>query len=143
MKKLFVVLGAMAFVFASCSNPKETAVQEETQATHECQQKEKKHNHCKEMCAEKKASCEAWKDWENQTAEKKAELIAAEKQRINEKIAKCEAREAEIKVKKDEFKAKWSKIDQLDIEAQKALIDEYGSWRKKPCDKNKTNCCNK
>lgn len=143
MKKLFVVLGAMSFVFASCSNPQETAVQEETQAKHECQQNKNQHSNCNEMSAEQKSCCETWKDWENLTSEKKVELIAVQKQKINEKIANCEAREAEVKAKKEEFKTKWSKFDQLDIEAQKALINEYGSWHKKPCHKSKTDSCNK
>ena len=46
-------------------------------------------------------------------------------------MAEMDAREAEMKAKREEFKAKWANFDQLDIEGQKALIDEFGCCKKK------------
>ena len=133
MKKLSVVLGAICFIFAACSNPQQTPTQDENQQKQECQKKEGDHKCCNEMTPEQKAACEAWKNWENQTPEKKAELITARKAKIDKKMAEMEAREAEMKVKKEEFKAKWATFDKLDIEAQKALIDEFCALHHKPC----------
>ncbi|NLJ82231.1 MAG: hypothetical protein GX330_03800 [Bacteroidales bacterium] len=125
MKKLSILLGVATFLFVACSNPQETTTQDENQAKHECQKKEKRHECCKEMTVEQKERCDAWKDWENQTPEKKAELITSKKEYIEGKLAKMEAKEAERKAKKDEFKEKWANFDNLDIEAQKNLIDEF------------------
>ena len=46
-------------------------------------------------------------------------------------MAEMDAREAEMKAKREEFKAKWANFDQLDIEGQKALIDEFGCCKQK------------
>ena len=141
MKKLSVAIGAVCFVFASCSNPQETTVKEDCKAKQECQKQDQKHNCCKEISAEEKAFCDAWKDWKNQTPEKKAELISKQKERINGKMAEWEAKEAEAKAKREEFKTKWSTFDQLDIEAQKTLIDEYGCWNKRKHHHKTGNSC--
>ncbi len=132
MKKLTAILVISSFIAAACTNVKEEPTQKENQEQCEQVKKNNKHERYKKMTPEQKANCEAWKNWENQTPEKKSELILAKKEKIEKKIAEMEAREAKMKTKKEEFKAKWANFDNLDIEAQKALIDEFGCCHKKP-----------
>ena len=141
MKKIALALATLSFIFASCNNPKESAAVEETPAQQECQHKKDGENkHCKEMTEEQKARCEAWKNWEEQTPEKKAEMIAERKACIDKKIADQETRAAEMKAKREEFKTKWANFDKLDMEAQKALIDEFHSCHKKCYGDKKHEC---
>lgn len=143
MKKVSVLFGVVCFIFAACSNPQQTTKQDENQPKEECKKMEGGPEHCKDMTPEQKAACEAWKNWENQTPEQKATLIAERKAKIDKKMAEMEAKEAEMKAKREEFKAKWAKFDKLDIEAQKALIDEFISMHHKPCFKPEGGCSNK
>lgn len=150
MKRLTATLAILFFITAACTNAqdkKETTEQSENQAECQHHKKEGEHKNCKEMSPEQKANCEAWKDWDNQTPEKKAELIAYKKEKINEKMAEMKAKREEFKAKREEFKAKWANFDQLDIEGQKALIDEFGCCKQKNHCKhhegeNKTPCKN-
>ena len=126
MKRIALTLATVCFIFVACNNQQEATPVDENQPKHECQhKKDGQHKPCKEMTEEQKAMCEAWKNWDDQTPEKKAELIAKKKECIDKKIAEQEAKEAEMKAKKEEFKAKWANFDKLDIDAKKALIDEF------------------
>ncbi|MDR0364265.1 MAG: hypothetical protein LBH92_04530 [Bacteroidales bacterium] len=115
---------------------------------------EKKDGCCKELTEEQKAEIVAWNDWDNQTPEKKQELVANRKACMDKKIAeckeKCEGKMEECKDKKEqcpekeakcaEMKAKWEKWDTLTLEEQKALLDAMAP--KKCCkDGQKESCC--
>ena len=124
MKKLAIIVCACSLIFAGCQNKE---VKTDETAAPEPQEEQM----CPEM-QKKKAMCEAWQQWDQQTDEMKAELIADRKA----KIAECEAKKAECGAKKAEFEAKkaefektwaenWAKFDELGIEEQKALIDNY------------------
>lgn len=120
------------FFFASCGNK---AAAPADPVKEECQQEKC----CKELTEEQKAEMEAWKDWDNQTDEKKAELIGMRKACIEEKMGKCDAAKEECPEKAAkcaEFKAKWDNFDNLTIDEQKALIDEFGC-----CKKEGEKCC--
>ncbi|MDD4848692.1 MAG: hypothetical protein PHR53_08020, partial [Bacteroidales bacterium] len=105
---------------------------------------------CHEMTPEEKAFQADWENWATQTEEKKAELVATAKQKLDEKRAACEAKKAalteeekaecakkeaemteECKAKKAEMEAKKAELDaklanwaNLTVEEQKVLIDE-------------------
>ena len=149
MKKLTLAIAALSFVLVSCNNQPKPEQAVGNQPKQECENQKGQHKCCKDMSEEQKAMFEAWKDWDNQTPEKKAELIAKRKECIDKKIVEQETREAEMKVKKGEFKAKWANFDKLDIEAQKVLIDEFrncmhprhdGDMNREGCRKDTTPC---
>lgn len=133
MKKLSVMAVALCFVFASC-NKKQDVVAIET-PVEEPQQEEQVNP---EMAAAK-AMCEAWHNWDQQTQDKKIELIADRKAKIT-KMEACKAKKAEFESQKTEFEKtwtdKWTNFDNLEIEEQKALIDNYMKF-------NRPECCNK
>ena len=123
MKKLFVCAFAACIALASCCNKTET---EETTVP---PMPEEQANPEMEKC---KAQCEAWQNWDQQTDEQKAELIADRKAKITEaeaKKAECAAKRAEFEAKKAEFEANWAanwaKFDEMSMDEQKALIDDY------------------
>ena len=149
MKKFMFVAIAGLFVFASCGNKAKevtTETEEVTQVDTKC---------CKELTEEQKADCAAWKDWDNQTPERKQELVNKKKECIDkcmaEKEAKCaESKEActktdEEKAKCAEFKAKWDAFATLTVDEQKALIDEIKCCKesKKCCKEEGENACEK
>ncbi|MDR3047572.1 MAG: hypothetical protein LBU51_08190 [Bacteroidales bacterium] len=154
MKKLWMVAVVCAFVFASCGNKAPKTEENQT-----CDQTEQKC--CKEMTEEQKADCAAWKDWDNQTDEAKAQLVEKFKTCIDTKMAEakkcCEAKKdgadkKECTEKKEcpekaakcaEFKAKWDNWENLTIDEKKALIDQKMECCKAKCDKEKKGCCDK
>lgn len=134
MKKLFMIAIAGLFFFASCGNKPVTPAEEPVKE--ECN----KEQCCKELTEEQKAEMEAWNDWDNQTDEKKAELLANRKACIDQKMAekkecKKEGEEPseECKAKCAERQAKWDSWATLTMDEQKALIDEFGGCCKKEC----------
>ena len=97
----------------------------------------------KECCKEKAECCQAWADWANLKSDKKTELIQAAIEKHNACKAKCEEKKAECATKQAEFDAKWATISNLDIEAQKALIDEIFAACPSKCCKDSEKCCKK
>lgn len=141
MKRLALTLATVCFIFVACNNQQKATPVDENQPKQECKnQKDGQHQGCKEMTEEQKATCEAWKNWDNQTPEKKAELVAKRKECIDKRMAEQEARQAEMKAKRDEFKAKWANFDKLDINAKKALIDEFSQCCKHQGDMRHEGC---
>ncbi len=147
MKKLMLLIAAACFVFVSCNNkPAEdqVATEENTEVTEE-------HHCCHEMTEEQKAFKADWENWENQTDERKAELIAKAKECFDQRMAEfeahkaeCEANKPECEAKKAECEAKKAEIDKvmanwdnMTIEEQKAFFDENA-----PCCKEHK-CCHK
>lgn len=130
MKKLLMIVVAGLFVFSSCGNNKTAeTVTTETTVQEECTQGEK--GCCKEMTEEQKADMEAWKNWDNQTAEKKQELLAKRKEMIDQKMAEkgeCqkEGCSEECKTRNAELKAKMDNWANLTMDEQKALVDGFG-----------------
>ena len=124
MKKLFVIVCACGLIFTGCKNKEVTEETTEPVAPQE-EQMDPEMEKCKAMC-------EAWQNWDQQTDEMKAELIADRKAKITEQEARkaeCEAKKAEFEAKKAEFEKtwaeNWAKFDELSIDEQKALIDNY------------------
>ena len=135
MKKLAVLVSALCFVFVgcNCSTPAPETTTEDT--TEKCEGKKE----C-QLTEEQKAEMAAWNDWDNQTPEKKAELVANRKACIDKKMAekaeKCDATKEqcpEKKAKCEEMKAKWDNWNNLTIDEQKALLDEVKCCGKKQC----------
>lgn len=123
MKKLAIIVCACSLFFVGCKNNNEVIEVVEDPVMEEQIDPEV------EKC---KAMCEAWQNWDQQTDEQKAELIAARKAKITEleaKKAECEAKKAECEAQKAEFNKtwaeNWAKFDEMGIEEQKALIDNY------------------
>lgn len=124
MKKLAIIVCACGLIFAGCQNKEVTEETTEPVAPQE-EQMDPEMEKCKAMC-------EAWQNWDQQTDEMKAELIADRKAKITEQEARkaeCEAKKAEFEAKKAEFEKtwaeNWAKFDELSIDEQKALIDNY------------------
>ena len=143
MKKLAVLMSVFCFVFVACNNNQKTPATEET--TEQCEKKcEGKHD-CK-MTEEQKADMEAWKNWDNQTAEKKEELVAKRKACIDKKMAekseKCDAEKKEQCPEKEakcaEMKAKFDNWNNLTIDEKKVLLDEMQP--KKCCKDGEKKC---
>ena len=116
MKKLFLVLGLVTVLLASCCNNNQKGAQK-CDGKHEqkCEQKcdgkhdhkcEGKHDHDCKMSPEMKATFEKWNNWDNLTAEEQTELVAQVKSCIDkcdaEMKTKCEAKKAECEAKKAE-----------------------------------------
>lgn len=146
MKKTLLsllIVGVMAS-FVSCGNNKKEAATETdaTEVKKECCEAEK--SCCKEMTEEQKADMAAWNDWDNQTAEKKDELLGKFKACIDKKASECGTKE-ECAEKKEAcpekeaacaaFKAQLANWDNLTVDEKKVLIDSMPK-----CDKEKA-CC--
>ncbi len=124
MKKLTAILCMCSLMTIGCKNNKEVpAVVAEDPEVQEQVDPEM------EKC---KAQCEAWQNWDQQSDEQKAELISARKEKITEREAmkaECEAKRAEFEAQKAEFEKtwaeKWANFDNLNMEEQKELIDNY------------------
>lgn len=123
MKKLAVIVCACSLIFAGCKNKE--VIEEPVVTEPQEEQVDPEVEKCKAMC-------EAWQNWDQQTDEQKAELIADRKAKIAEREAKkaeCEAKKAEFEAQKAEFEKtwaeNWAKFDELSVEEQKALIDNY------------------
>lgn len=124
MKKLTAILCMCSLMTIGCKNNKEVpAVVAEDPEVQEQVDPEM------EKC---KAQCEAWQNWDQQSDEQKAELISARKAKITEREAmkaECEAKCAEFEAQKAEFEKtwaeKWANFDNLNMEEQKELIDNY------------------
>lgn len=151
-----VTIGLLA-ALTSCGGtdkPKDAAKETKTECADKKDSaccKEKKEGCCKELTEEQKADMAAWNDWDNQTPEKKQELVTKRKECIDKRMAekkeKCEAKEGEEKKecpeaakKCAEFKAKWDNWANLTIDEQKALIDECTACCKKACEKKEGEC---
>lgn len=134
MKKLAIIVCACGLIFAGCQNKE---VKTDETAAPEPQEEQM----CPEM-QKKKAMCEAWQQWDQQTDEMKAELIADRKAKITEQEARkaeCEAKKAECEAKLAEMKAKWENFATMTIDEQKDLIlERLGSCEDgdKPCCKH-------
>ena len=160
MKKLMLFIAAACFVFVSCNNkPAEETVapEENTEVTEE-------HHCCHEMTEEQKAFKADWENWENQTEERKAELIAkakecfdkrmeemeahkaemeANKPECEEHKAECEAKKAECEAKKAEIDKILANWDNMTIEEQKAFFDENAPCCHHKCHKGEGEGCHK
>jgi hypothetical protein len=144
MKKLAVLISVCCFVFASCNN-KPAPEQVDEVAPETCEAKKE----CCQMTEEQKADMAAWKDWDNQTIEKKEELVAKCKACIDKKMAEkkeqCDAEKTEAcpekKAKCEEMKAKFDNWDNLTLDEKKALLDEMSCCKKKCCKDGEKKCC--
>lgn len=162
MKKLMLLIAAACFVFVSCNNKPA----EETVATEENTEVAAEGQHCCQMTEEQKAFKADWENWENQTEERKAELIAKAKECFDKRMAECEAHKAECEANKPECEAKKAECeahkaeceakkaeiekimanwDNMTIEEQKAFFDENAPCCKghKCCKEAKEGCCKK
>jgi hypothetical protein len=128
MKKLAVLISVFCFIFVACNNNQPAPATEEP--TEQC---DKKHGEKEcQMTEEQKADMEAWKNWDNQTTEKKEELVAKRKACIDKKMAekseKCDAEKKEQCPEKEakcaEMKAKFDNWNNLTLDEKKALLDE-------------------
>ncbi|MDR2836180.1 MAG: hypothetical protein LBV69_08325 [Bacteroidales bacterium] len=136
MKKLMYLLIPIMILVVSCCNNKPAEGTEGAEGTCCKEKKECCKDGEKKCCAEKKECCKEWADFENQTPEKKVELVKVAIEKINVCRAECEAKQAECKAKKAELDAKWATIETLDVDAQKALIDEVMAFGKPCCKKD-------
>lgn len=137
---MFAIAGL--FVFASCGNKTQEPAAVENAPQKECQHK--KDSCCHEMTEAEKAEMEAWKNWDQQTPEKKQELITKKKECLDKKIAEKEARQAEMQAKFNDFKTKLAGWDKLTIDEQKSLIEEYCAISCHPKHHgDKQGCCKK
>jgi hypothetical protein len=144
MKKLVVLIGLVCFVFTACNN-KTTQTEEPQQEPQQEQKCEEQKGCCSEMTEEQKAEMEAWKDWDNQTDERKAELVASGKACLDKMMAEkkscCEQKEGEEKkecckdkeAKCAEMKAKFDNWDNMTVEEKKALLDGVAACCKEKC----------
>lgn len=82
--------------------------------------------------------CKAWTDWNNQSKENKEALVKNAIEFINAKKAECAAHQAKMDSIQAIVEEKLATIETLDVEAQKALLDEICTMTK-PCCKAK--CC--
>ena len=132
MKKLMLLIAAACFVFVSCNNKSA----EETVATEENTEVAAEEQHCCQMTEEQKAFKADWENWENQTEERKAELIAKAKECFDKRMAECEAHKAECEAKNGEIEKVMANWDNMTIEEQKAFLGE-GCCKdgQKPCEK--------
>lgn len=152
MKKLMLFIAAACFVFVSCNNKPA----EETVATEENTEVTEEHHCCHEMTEEQKAFKADWENWDNLTAERKAELIAKAKECFDNRMAEfeahkaeCEANKPECEKKKAECEAKKAEIDKIlanwdnmTVEEQKAFFDENAPCCHGPkCHKEGEGCC--
>lgn len=153
MKKLMLLIAATCFVFVSCNNKPA----EETVATEENTEVAAEEQHCCQMTEEQKSFKADWENWENQTEERKAELIAKAKECFDKRMAECEAHKAECEANKPECEAKKAECeakkaeiekvmanwDNMTIEEQKTFFDENAPCCKghKCCKEAKEGCC--
>ena len=147
MKKLFLVMAAFCLLFVSCNTKQVEAPVEEVATTHEgCQ-----HNHegkgCCGLTEEQKTMFAQWKQFETLEAQAQADLIAAMKAFVDEKMAKCDGEkhegcqnkcegEKDCAQKHAEMKEKWENFEKLAIEEQKALLDNILEHQKKHAPKH-------
>lgn len=163
MKKLFLVMAAFCLLFVSCNTKQVEAPVDEAATTHEdCQ-----HNHegkgCCGLTEEQKAMFAQWKQFETLEAQAQADLVAAMKAFLDEKMSKCEGEkhegcqgekhegcqgekhegcqnkcegEKDCAQKHAEMKEKWNNFENLAIEEQKALIDNVLEHQKKHAPKH-------
>ena len=144
MKRLFLVLGLVTVLLASCCNNNQKGAQKcDGKAEQKCEQKcdgkhdhkcDGKHDHDCKMNPEAKATFEKWNNWANLTVEEQTELVAQVKSCIDkcdaEMKAKCEARKAKCEARKAECEAKKAECDKkVECEAKKA-----------ECEKKKAEC---
>lgn len=140
MKKLMLLAAACCFIFAACNNqPQGETTPADSTAVAEAPACDT--NACQKECCE---MMKAWNDWDNQTPEQKAELVAKRAAKINEILAnideiKCENKKAEM----TKFQEEWKNFESLkDVEAQKALIDKFPCCKGDKCCKGEK-CCGK
>jgi len=158
MKKLMLFIAAACFVFVSCNNKPA----EETVATEENTEVTEEHHCCHEMTEEQKAFKADWENWENQTEERKAELVAKAKECFDQRMAEfeahkaeceankpeceakkaeCEAKKAECEAKKAEMDSKLANWDNMTLEEQKAFLDEVAPCCHGPKGPHHEGCC--
>ena len=139
MKKLMMIAVAGLFIFASCGNKTQEPVPVQEPQQKECQKGDQPC--CPEMTAEQKAECDAWKNWDSQTAEKKQELVTKRKEFIDKMIAERDAKKAEMEAKMADYKAKLAKWNTLTVEEQKMLIEEFDALSCHKMPNDKPECC--
>ena len=138
MKKLMILLAVACLIFVSCGNRTEKAIEtvEETCA----------------LTPEQEAMFANWENWDALTLEEQTALVGEMKVFLDECIAKCKdkceskcaAKEGEEKevcpekaAKCAEFKAKWEAFEELELGAQKELLDIKLQHMAKKCCKDK------
>ena len=142
MKKLMILLAVACLIFASCCGNKTEKAIEPAEET------------CT-LTEEQQLMFENWENWDEFEGDKAA-LVAEMKAFLDECKAKCEAKkeckkedgeEKEIcpekKAKCEEFKAKWEAFEELELDAQKELIDMKLAHIAKCCKDKKEGCCKK
>ena len=120
-----ILAAACCLVFASCNNK---AKEEAPRPNGEPRMEMKDHPRC-EMDEKCQKAMEDWKNWENLTDERKAELLNERKAAYDKQKAAAEEMEAQ----KAKFEEQMSKWDQLSLDEKKAAFDLC------PCCKGK--CC--
>lgn len=111
-------MAAVCFVFVSCGNKgtEENATDSTAMDTAVVVEE----NACEQECCKMQA---AWADWDNQTPEMKAELVAKKLEKAKAFVAEeCEC--PEMQAKKAEFAKLLETIDVNDVEAAKAILDQ-------------------
>ena len=146
-----LLIAAACLVFVSCNNKpaEEVTTEENTEVAAE------EPHCCHEMTEEQKAFKADWENWENQTDERKAELIAKAKECFDQRMAEfeahkaeceankpeCEAKKAECEAKKAEIDSKLANWDNMTIEEQKAFLDEVAPCCHGPKGPHGEGCC--
>jgi hypothetical protein len=115
MKKLMILAVVCCLALTSCNNK----AKEEPPCQKECPKQEMKdHPRC-EMDEKCQKAMEDWKNWENLTDERKAELLNERKAAYDKK----KAAEEEMKAKQAKFEELMGKWDQLSLDEKKAAFD--------------------
>jgi len=143
MKKLMMLLAVAGLIFASCCGGTKTAQDVEV---------------IEETCTltpEQEAMFENWQNWNELGVAEQYQLVLDMKAFFDECKAKCEAKkeckkedgeEKEICPEKAakcaEFKAKWEVFEELELDAQKELLDMKLAHIAK-CKEEKDKCCKK
>jgi len=144
MKKLMMLLAVAGLIFASCCGGSKTAQDVEV---------------VEETCAltpEQETMFANWENWADLEIDAQQALVADMKAFFDECKAKCEAKkeckkeegeETEICPEKAakcaEFKAKWEAFEELELDAQKELLDMKLAHIAKCCKEKEDGCCKK
>ncbi|MEG1555224.1 MAG: hypothetical protein RR356_00670 [Bacteroidales bacterium] len=130
MKKLMMLAAVSCFIFASCGNK---ATQDQPA---DAAQDAQEHKCGKEMTEEQEVFITEWNSWDNQTNEKKTELIAKRKTDFDKVKADMEVAKIDMETKYAEIEATLAKWGELTLDEQKAFFDKIDSWYK-----SKEGCC--
>lgn len=123
-----IAMAACCLIFASCTNKaKEETPEAQPQEQNEEVMCEKQKQHMQD--------CEDWKNWENLTDERKAELLDMKKACYDKK----KAEQAEMEALKAQFEEAMANWDKLTLDERKAAFDLL-KCPKAPCG-GEGGCC--